>query len=60
MSDIRDFVIKYIDLCNEYNCEVVINNYGVHCVNTDDGDSIPFAAVYPEWNDEVSEDKVIK
>lgn len=48
---LREFVVKYLALCEEYAAEVTVNSYGVHCVESDSGRSFPFKTVYPEWGD---------
>ncbi len=47
---LRGFVEEYVALCNKYEAEVLINSYGVHCVETDAGLSFAFKSVYPEWD----------
>ena len=53
---LRGFVEEYVALCNKYQAELVVNSYGVHCVETDEGLSFAFKSVYPEW-DMVEDDR---
>ena len=45
-----DFVKEYVALCNKYGGEVVVNGFGVHTVQFDDGKVFAFASVCPDWN----------
>ena len=54
---LREFVVKYLALCEKYKAEVLVNSYGVHCVETDAGLSFPFKSVYPEWGMAEDEDE---
>lgn len=47
---LRGFVEEYVALCNKYQAELVVNSYGVHCVETDAGLTFAFKSVYPEWD----------
>ncbi len=52
---LRGFVEEYVALCNKYQAELVVNSYGVHCVETDAGLTFAFKSVYPEWDVVVDE-----
>lgn len=53
---LRGFVEEYVALCEKYKAELVVNSYGVHCVETDAGLTFAFKSVYPEW-DMVEDDR---
>ena len=51
-TEAREFVQEYIALCEKFKGEIVVNAFGVHTVQPDEGKAYAFATVYPEWNDE--------
>jgi hypothetical protein len=48
-----EFVAKYLSLCNEYNCEVSVNYYGVNVVDFRNDITIPFGSVIEGYNNVV-------
>lgn len=50
-----EFVKEYIALCHKYGGEVVVNGFGVHTVQFDDGKVFSFASVYPDWNTDIAD-----
>lgn len=49
----KEFVTKYLALCEEYKAEVSVNSHGVHCVYLDNGKVFAFGSIIVDWNVEV-------